>query len=58
MKRLAEHQVKAADIIVLNKMDLIDDGQRLVNEWISKLSPTVRMVESYMGMSLWNCFST
>lgn len=49
MKQLAEHQVKAADIIVLNKMDLIDDGQRLVNEWISKLSPTVRMVESIHG---------
>lgn len=47
MMRLAKHQVSAADIVVLNKTDLIDDvGRREVMEWVRGNSPRARIVET------------
>lgn len=47
MMRLAKHQVSAADIVVLNKTDLIDDvGRREATEWVRGNSPRARIVET------------
>ena len=50
MLRLAKHQVYAADIIVLNKTDLVDkDGHRRVSAWLRELAPRARIVEAVHG---------
>lgn len=50
MLRLAKHQVYAADIVVLNKTDLIDeDGRRRVTDWLHQHAPHTRVVEAVHG---------
>jgi len=46
MAGLVKRQIKAADVIVLNKCDLVDETQRVaVTEWIRTISPSARLLE-------------
>ena len=47
---LARRQVAAADIVLLNKTDLIDTAERqLARNWIRTISPNVRILETQQG---------
>lgn len=40
LKRLAEQQIRVADLIILNKVDLVDEAQlQTMREWIASLRP-------------------
>lgn len=48
---LAVAQIDAADILILNKIDLIDDKARSVlRAWLQKVSPQARVVEASHGI--------
>jgi len=50
MLRLAQHQVYAADIIVLNKTDLVDEeGLHQAGSWLQEHAPRARVVEAVHG---------
>lgn len=50
MALLARHQVKAADIVVLNKTDLVGvDARGAVNAWVKEHGPRARVVEAEHG---------
>jgi G3E family GTPase len=50
MAKLARRQVLAADIVVLNKMDLVDDGGRnQARAWVGEHSPLARVIETKHG---------
>lgn len=50
MQMLAQRQVAAADVVVLNKTDLADDAQRQrAREWVESLAPHARAVEGTEG---------
>ena len=50
MAALARHQVLAADITVLNKVDLVDEGGlRKARSWVAEQNPRVRTVEVSHG---------
>jgi len=45
--RLVEEQIAAADIVVLNKIDLVDELHKAdTRRWIAKLSPRARVLET------------
>lgn len=47
---MAKRQVAAADIAILNKIDLVDDdGRQRAREWVRQSSPHVRMLEVSQG---------
>ena len=51
MARLAQRQVLAADIVVLNKTDLVDDsGRGQARAWVAEHSPLARVVETQHGI--------
>jgi G3E family GTPase len=44
---MIEQQIHAADLIILNKIDLVDDPQRAkVQTWIQSLAPRARVLEA------------
>jgi len=46
-KRLAQDQIRAADIVILNKIDLIDtETRQQVITWIQELVPQARIIET------------
>lgn len=46
-QRLAEQQIRVADVIVLNKIDLVDETQlQAMREWITSLGSSAKMFES------------
>lgn len=50
MLKLARHQVYAADIVVLNKTDLVDEGgHSQVIEWLQEKAPRARIIEAIHG---------
>ncbi|MBW4936031.1 CobW family GTP-binding protein [Marinobacter sp. F4206] len=50
MLNLARCQVYAADVIILNKTDLVDEGgRRRAMEWLQTLAPHARVIESVHG---------
>lgn len=50
MLRLAKHQAYAADIVVLNKTDLINNDQhRCVTTWVQKHASHARVIEAIHG---------
>ena len=50
MLQLARHQVLAADITVLNKIDLVDDvGHQKACSWVADIAPNVRVIEAVYG---------
>ncbi len=50
MQALAQRQVAAADVVVLNKTDLVDDAQRQrAHDWVEALAPHARVVEATQG---------
>lgn len=50
MLNLARCQIAAADVAILNKIDIIDREQReLAKNWINKLAPTARLLEVTHG---------
>lgn len=50
MLRLAQYQVLAADVAVLNKTDLVDDlGRTQARAWVERCAPRVRVVEAVHG---------
>jgi len=50
MLRMAQHQVYAADVIVLNETDLLGwEGRRRATDWLHAHAPRARMVEAIHG---------
>jgi G3E family GTPase len=50
MLQLAQHQVVAADIAVLNKIDLVDEtGHQTARSWVADIAPNVRVTEAVHG---------
>lgn len=50
MAPLAQRQVMAADVAILNKIDLVDeDGRQRARAWVRQFSPHVRMLEVSHG---------
>ncbi|MBE9636299.1 CobW family GTP-binding protein [Salipiger mangrovisoli] len=50
MLRLASRQVIAADIVLLNKCDLVDEAERMrASRWVNALSPHVRPLQVEHG---------
>lgn len=50
MQRLAKHQVHAADIVVLNKTDLINEEEhRRMHAWLQEFAPRARIVDAVHG---------
>lgn len=46
-QRLAEQQIRVADIIILNKVDLVDEAQlRAMRDWITGLVPNAKIIEA------------
>ena len=46
MLRLARHQVSAADIVILNKTDLVDEAARTqARDWVMDHAPRARVIE-------------
>ena len=44
-------QLNSADILILNKVDLVDDGQRqAVREWLAQVVPHSRIYETQQGV--------
>ena len=42
-------QVSKADVIIMNKMDLIEEGEELVREWIVQMNPRAFVSTSVFG---------
>jgi G3E family GTPase len=52
MLELAKRQVSAADVAVLNKVDLVDaDGLKRAYDWVEKLAPNSRSLEVTNGQA-------
>ncbi len=52
MLELAKRQVSAADVAVLNKVDLVDaDGLKRAHDWVEKLAPNSRSLEVTNGQA-------
>jgi G3E family GTPase len=52
MLELAKRQVSAADVAVLNKVDLVDaDGLKRAHDWVEKLAPNSRALEVTQGQA-------
>lgn len=50
MLSLARYQVVAADVVLLNKMDLVDEiGRQRAHEWVQELAPRARILEVTHG---------
>jgi len=52
MLELAKRQISAADVAVLNKVDLVDaDGLQRAHDWVEKLAPNSRSLEVTNGQA-------
>ena len=52
MFELAKRQVSAADVAVLNKVDLVDaDALKRAHQWVEKLAPNSRTLEVTQGQA-------
>lgn len=50
MLNLAIHQVVAADVVILNKIDLVDEaGKQRARDWVAELAPRARILEVTHG---------
>jgi len=50
MLNLARHQVAAADVVILNKIDLVDEaGKQRARDWVQGLAPRARILEVTHG---------
>ena len=50
MLQLAQRQVLAADVVVLSKVDLVDDASKQqAQAWVADVAPHVRLVEAVHG---------
>jgi G3E family GTPase len=49
--RTVRQQLTSADILILNKVDLVDDGQRqAVRDWLAQVAPQGRIYETQQGV--------
>lgn len=49
-RQVVEDQIRAADLLLLNKVDLVDEAsRRLVRAWLQKIVPDVHVIETVRG---------